>query len=50
MNITKSETITRRILTLVAAGMTLPAAFDAVLGAGAHAKMAGELYDALRGE
>lgn len=31
-----------------APGMTLPQAFDAVLGEGAYAKLAGDLYDALR--
>lgn len=40
--------ISARILVLVQSGMTLPQAFDAVLGAGAYAKFAGELYDALR--
>ena len=40
--------ISARILILVQSGMTLPQAFDAVLGAGAYAKMAGEIYDALR--
>lgn len=40
--------ISAAILANVAAGMTLPQAFDAVLGEGAYAKMAGELYDALR--
>jgi len=40
--------ISARILILVQSGMTLPQAFDAVLGAGAYAKMAGEVYDALR--
>lgn len=29
-------------------GMTLPEAYDAVFGAGAYVKMAGEMYDALR--
>jgi hypothetical protein len=40
--------ISARIMLLVAGGMYLPTAFDAVLGAGAWDKMAGELYDELR--
>jgi hypothetical protein len=40
--------IAARILALVQSGMTLPEAFDAVLGAGAYLKMAGEVYDTLR--
>lgn len=43
-----SAKISARILVLVQTGMTLPQAFDAVLGAGAYAKLAGDLYDALR--
>jgi len=45
MNITTK--ISARILILVQSGMTLPAAFDAVLGAGSYAKLAGDLHDAL---
>ena len=40
--------ISAAILANIAAGMTLPQAFDAVLGKGAYAKLAGDLYDALR--
>ena len=39
--------ISARILILIQSGKTLPEAFDAVLGAGAYEKMAGEVYDAL---
>lgn len=39
--------ISARILILLQSGMSLPAAFDAVLGAGAYVKLAGELHDAL---
>lgn len=45
---TMTQKISARILVLVAAGMTPREAFDAVLGAGAFEKMAGEIYDALR--
>ena len=41
------NTISLRILSLVAAGMDLRAAFDAVLGAGAFDKMAADLHSAL---
>jgi len=41
--------ISARILVLVQSGMTLPAAFDAVLGAGAYARLASELHDRLAG-
>jgi hypothetical protein len=40
--------ISARIRANIAAGMDLPAAFDAVLGEGAYAKLASEVYDALR--
>lgn len=45
MNMTTK--ISARILALVQSGMTLPLAFDAVLGAGAYAKLADDLHDAL---
>lgn len=48
MNAAKQAEISRRILEKVAQGMTLPEAFDAVLGAGRYEAMAGEVYDALR--
>ena len=40
--------ISRRILNLVASGVELRAAIDAVLGAGTFASVASDLYDALR--
>jgi len=46
---TTNEKISARILKHVAAGMTLAQAIDAVLGAGAHAKLVSDLYEALRG-
>ena len=42
-----NEIISTRILALVASGMPLPAAFDAVLGEGAYLKMAGEIYESM---
>ena len=41
--------ISARILVLIGGGMTLKAAFDAVLGQGSYDKLAGEIYTALRG-
>lgn len=46
---TKTQIISARIATLVAGGMSPREAFNAVLGAGAFEKMAGEIYDAMRG-
>lgn len=46
--ITKNAAISAAILANVAKGMDLPAAYDAVFGEGAYAKMADEMYDALR--
>jgi hypothetical protein len=43
-----TKTISVRILALVAAGLSLPEAFDSVLGAGAYAQMAGDIYEAMR--
>lgn len=40
--------ISLAILTLVQSGMSLPQAFDAVLGEGAYASLASDLYDTLR--
>ena len=40
--------ISLRIITLQQNGMTLPEAFDAVLGAGSYDKMVTELYEELR--
>lgn len=48
MNAAKNAEISRRILAKVADGMTLPEAFDAVIGAGAYAALAGDVYDTLR--
>ena len=45
---TPTQTISARILALVAAGMTTREAFDAVLGPGSYQKMAESLYDALK--
>lgn len=47
MNITTK--ISGRILVLIQGGMSVPEAFDAVLGAGAYAKLASDLHDAFRG-
>lgn len=44
---TTNEIISRRILTLVAGGMELPAAYDAVLGDGSYDKLVSELHDQL---
>lgn len=44
----KNAQISAAILANVAKGMDLPAAYDAVFGAGAYVKMAGQMYDALR--
>lgn len=40
--------ISQAIIENMAKGMDLPAAYDAVFGAGAYIKMAGDMYDALR--
>jgi len=45
---TTQQIISARILALKNSGMSLREAFDAVLGAGAYDKLAGEVYDALR--
>ena len=42
--------ISARILANIAAGMSMQDAIDAVLGAGTFAKIAGDVYDALRWE
>lgn len=44
----KNAQISAAIVANMAKGMNLPAAYDAVFGAGAYVKMAGEMYDALR--
>jgi hypothetical protein len=48
MQAIKNAAISAQIMGLVQTGMPLRQAFDQVLGEGAYAKMAGELYDALR--
>lgn len=48
MQALKNAAISAQIIANMQAGMPLQAAFDAVLGAGAYAKLAGELYDELR--
>jgi len=45
---TSQQNISARILAAMTTGMSLQAAYDHVLGAGAFAKMAGELYDQLK--
>ena len=44
----KNAAISAKIIAHMNAGMTLPQAFDAVLGEGAYMKLAGEVYDELR--
>lgn len=48
MQALKNAAISAKIIANVQAGMSVSEAYDAVLGAGAYVKMAGELYDALR--
>ena len=48
MDAAKTSEISRRILAKVAEGMSLPEAFDAVLGDGRYDALAGEVYAALR--
>ena len=43
----KDTIISAKILTAMANGMELQAAFDSVLGEGAYMKMASDLHDAL---
>lgn len=50
---TKFAALSTKIIALMGEGQTLngktlPEAFDAVLGKGAYAKLAGEVYDTLR--
>ena len=47
MQALKNAAISAKIIANVQAGMTLPQAFDAVLGEGAYLKLAGDLYDKL---
>lgn len=46
---TKQQIISARILKLVAEGHDIRAAMDAVLGAGSFEKLAGDLWEAFRG-
>jgi hypothetical protein len=46
----KNAEISRRILAKIAEGMTLRAAFDAVLGEGRYDSMIGDLYETLVAE
>lgn len=45
---TKNAQISAAILAHVNNGLSIDTAYDAVFGAGAYAKMAGAMYDALR--
>ncbi len=45
---TKNEAISRMIIEALDNGHSVDEAIDAVLGAGTYAKVASELYDALR--
>ena len=44
----KNQIISAKIAAHLAAGKTIEQAFDAVLGEGTYAKVAGEVYEALR--
>jgi hypothetical protein len=46
----KNAEISRRILAKIADGMTLRAAFDAVMGEGRYDSMIGDLYETLVAE
>ena len=48
MNATKSQAISAKILSLVAQGMSVRAALDAVCGAGTSERLVSELYTELR--
>ena len=45
-----TQIISARILFLMQSGKTLPEAVDAVLGEGTYAKLAGDIFDALRAQ
>jgi hypothetical protein len=45
---TKTQAISAMILARVAQGETIQQAFDAVLGAGAYERLAGEVWEALQ--
>ncbi len=48
MQALKNAAISAKILANMNNGMTLPEAFDAVMGAGAYMNLAGEVYSELR--
>ena len=48
MEAIKNAAISAKIIANMNAGMTLPQAFDAVIGEGAYMKLAGEVYNELR--
>lgn len=48
MQALKNAAISAQIIINMQAGMSLQQAFDAVLGAGAYAKLAGEVYEDIR--
>lgn len=45
---TKQQAISAMILARVASGETIQEAFDAVIGAGAYERLAGEVWEALQ--
>jgi hypothetical protein len=45
---TKQQAISTLIIAKVAKGSTIQEAFDAVIGEGAYAKLAGEIWEALQ--
>lgn len=45
---TTNQVISLRILALVAGGMALKEAYNAVMGAGAYEKLASDIYEKLR--
>lgn len=47
-NTAKNAAIGARILSLVSTGISLPAAYDAVMGAGSYAMLADTLYEKLK--
>ena len=49
-DMTKQQTISARIATLIATGHSVEAAVDAVLGAGTYAKIAADVWSALRAD
>jgi hypothetical protein len=48
--VAKSQAIGLRIMAMVDGGVSVCDAVDAVIGAGSFQKLAGEVYDTLRGE